>query len=199
MLSTSSHLSCLYRTKTTPEWRPFLCRFSFQNLDTSKTSTRVGKKEAKKETLLYLLGRHISILAGLPAAVKFLKKGLPAPGTGAGSGSSQVSPGVLVHCGPQSCGTLCKQLLEGFDRAGNGPIGRHVGGGRPPLPTGTLMIALRHWAPRVAQSSGRTNKEHRPDCGARKFERRISDQEAEHRTVVRQKFERHPDLFHALH
>ena len=70
----------------------FFVSTSFSYLDTSKTSTRVGKKEAKEEPLLSLrpiffagipaqkngsalvvLGRHISIVAALYISVKYKK------------------------------------------------------------------------------------------------------------------------------
>src|SRR3990167_4975371 len=56
--------------KRPPEWRPSLCLHFCFYLDTSKTSTRVGKKEAKEITLVSLLARHTSRVYEPSFAVK---------------------------------------------------------------------------------------------------------------------------------
>ena len=60
--------------KRPPEWRPSLCLHLFLYLDTSKTSTGVGKEDdekgAKEITLANLLARHISRVYEPSFAVK---------------------------------------------------------------------------------------------------------------------------------
>ena len=56
--------------KRPPEWRPSLCLHLFLYLDTSKTSTGVGKEDDEKGFLVNLLARHISRIYEAFAAVK---------------------------------------------------------------------------------------------------------------------------------
>jgi len=56
--------------KRPPEWRPSLCLHFCFYLDTSKTSTGVGKKEAEEITLVNLLARHTSRVYEPSFAVK---------------------------------------------------------------------------------------------------------------------------------
>jgi len=56
--------------KRPPEWRPSLCLHLFLYLDTSKTSTGVGKEDDEKGFLVNLLARHISRVYEPSFAVK---------------------------------------------------------------------------------------------------------------------------------